>query len=289
MTIDRRPEGQNGRFPMSLPTSARSLVLRPPVQNDQSEGNRHSPSTASAKARQHDLRPDIVPKTAVTVAPDRARDQVAVDGPSSAAVIDQMWQANPLQKLLPSIGERSRRLSQRCLPGRWQNGARDGGGRKLEFEAVAGGRDVDWRRITLVGTSDAVEENLRGPQPTGASRRPMGAAPVFPGPRAVLSPSLRSFARKPTARFRSDRTAPPHVPRPTVDRRDDSDLLADEPGGFFARHWRRVAAAWLTAFATLLPICARVGSPSPTPKRSRPERTLPSRRGRSSTETASSS
>jgi polyhydroxyalkanoate synthase len=51
----------------------------------------------AAEAREH----DIVPERAVTVAPDSARDQVPVDGLLPAAVIDQMRQANPLQKLLP--------------------------------------------------------------------------------------------------------------------------------------------------------------------------------------------
>jgi polyhydroxyalkanoate synthase subunit PhaC len=51
----------------------------------------------AAEAREH----DIVSEKAVTVAPDSARDQVPVDGLLSAAVIDQMWQANPLHKLLP--------------------------------------------------------------------------------------------------------------------------------------------------------------------------------------------
>ena len=52
---------------------------------------------AATEAQQH----DIVLETAVTVAPDPARDQMPVDGLPTAAVIDQIWQANPLQKLLP--------------------------------------------------------------------------------------------------------------------------------------------------------------------------------------------
>ena len=36
------------------------------------------------------------------------------------AAIDQLWQANPLQKLPRIDWGRSRRLYRRCLPGRWQ-------------------------------------------------------------------------------------------------------------------------------------------------------------------------
>src|SRR5690242_19285977 len=100
MTIGRRPEGQNGRFPMShisKITGASTTSPKRPKRR-KSRAPRRPPA---AKARQHHIVQGIVPKTAVTVASDRARDQVPVDGPSPAAAIDQMWQANPLQKLLP--------------------------------------------------------------------------------------------------------------------------------------------------------------------------------------------
>ena len=73
----------------------------------------------AAEAREH----DIVPERAVTVAADSARDQVPVDGLLPAAVIDQMRQANPLQKLLPvDWGAITQALSTLCAR------SRDGGG-----------------------------------------------------------------------------------------------------------------------------------------------------------------
>lgn len=55
------------------------------------------PRPRSTEARQHDM----IQQRAGTGAPDSARVQKAVDEPPPAAVIDQMWQANPLEKLLP--------------------------------------------------------------------------------------------------------------------------------------------------------------------------------------------
>ena len=81
---------------MSLPVSITGASTTNPQRPERrkSRAPRRLPAT---EAQQH----DIVPETAVTVAPDPARGQVPVDGLPTAAVIDQMWQANPLQKLLP--------------------------------------------------------------------------------------------------------------------------------------------------------------------------------------------
>jgi poly[(R)-3-hydroxyalkanoate] polymerase subunit PhaC len=73
-TNPRRPERRKSRAPRRLPAT---------------------------KAQQHDIVHDIVLETAVSVAPDASRGQVPADGLPTAAVIDQMWQANPLQKLVP--------------------------------------------------------------------------------------------------------------------------------------------------------------------------------------------
>ena len=81
---------------MSLPVSITGASTTNPQRPERrkSRAPRRPPAT---EAQQH----DIVLETAVTVAPDPARDQVPVDGLPIAAAIDQMWQANPLQKLLP--------------------------------------------------------------------------------------------------------------------------------------------------------------------------------------------
>ena len=81
---------------MSLPVSITGASTTNPQRPERrkSRAPRRLPAT---EAQQH----DIVPETAVTVAPDPARGQVPVDGLPTAAVIDQMWQANSLQKLLP--------------------------------------------------------------------------------------------------------------------------------------------------------------------------------------------
>ncbi len=85
---------------MSLPVSITGASTTNPQRPERrkSRAPRRLPAT---EAQQHDIVHDIVLETAVTVAPDPARDQVPVDGLPTAAVIDQMWQANPLQKLLP--------------------------------------------------------------------------------------------------------------------------------------------------------------------------------------------
>ena len=85
---------------MSLPVSTTGASPTNPQRPERrkSRAPRRLPAT---KAQQHDIVHDIVLETAVTVAPDPARDQLPVDGLPTAAVIDQMWQANPLQKLLP--------------------------------------------------------------------------------------------------------------------------------------------------------------------------------------------
>jgi len=117
---------------MSLPVSITGASTTNPQRPERrkSRAPRRLPAT---EAQQH----DIVPETAVTVAPDPARGQVPVDGLPTAAVIDQMWQANPLQKLLPvdweaitqalsTLGARSMAdpvnatTVGRWVPGRWQ-------------------------------------------------------------------------------------------------------------------------------------------------------------------------
>ena len=85
---------------MSLPVSITGALTTNPQRPERrkSRAPRRLPAT---EAQQHDIVRDIVLETAVTVAPDPARDQVPVDGLPTAAVIDQIWQANSLQKLLP--------------------------------------------------------------------------------------------------------------------------------------------------------------------------------------------
>src|ERR1700694_5370157 len=85
---------------MSLPVSITGASANNPQRPERrkSRAPRRLPAT---EAQQHDIVHDIVLETAVTVAPDPARDQVPVGGLPAAAVIDQMWQANPLQKLVP--------------------------------------------------------------------------------------------------------------------------------------------------------------------------------------------
>ena len=81
---------------MSLPISITGASTPNPQRPERRKSRAHRRLPAT-EAQQH----DIVLETAVTVAPDPARDQMPVDGLPTAAVIDQMWQANPLQKLLP--------------------------------------------------------------------------------------------------------------------------------------------------------------------------------------------
>ena len=85
---------------MSLPVSITGASTTNPQRPERRKSRAHRRLPAT-EAQQHDIVHDIVLETAVTVAPDPARDQVPVDGLPTAAVIDQMWQANPLQKLLP--------------------------------------------------------------------------------------------------------------------------------------------------------------------------------------------
>ncbi|MFZ0670437.1 MAG: alpha/beta fold hydrolase, partial [Pseudolabrys sp.] len=84
---------------MSLPVSITGASTTNPQRPERrkSRAPRRLPAT---EAQQHDIVRDVL-ETAVTVAPDPTLDQVPVDGLPTAAVIDQMWQANPLQKLLP--------------------------------------------------------------------------------------------------------------------------------------------------------------------------------------------
>src|ERR1700694_5930512 len=85
---------------MSLPVSITGASATNPQRPERrkSRAPRRLPAT---EAQQHDIVHDIVLETAVTVAPNPAPGRVRVDGLPTAAVIDQMWQANPLQKLLP--------------------------------------------------------------------------------------------------------------------------------------------------------------------------------------------
>src|SRR3954454_16384502 len=81
---------------MSLPVSITGASTTNP-QRPERRKSRAPRRPSATEAQQH----DIVLETAVTVAPDPAQDQVPVDGLPIAAAIDQMWQANPLRKLLP--------------------------------------------------------------------------------------------------------------------------------------------------------------------------------------------
>ncbi len=85
---------------MSLPVSITGVSTPNPQRPERRKSRAHRRLPAT-EAQQHDIVHDIVLETAVTVAPDPARDQMPVDGLPAAAVIDQMWQANPLQKLVP--------------------------------------------------------------------------------------------------------------------------------------------------------------------------------------------
>ena len=84
---------------MSLPVSTTGASPTNPQRPERrkSRAPRRLPAT---EAQQHDVVHDTL-EAAVTVAADPARDQLPVDGLPTAAVIDQIWQANPLQKLLP--------------------------------------------------------------------------------------------------------------------------------------------------------------------------------------------
>jgi polyhydroxyalkanoate synthase subunit PhaC len=85
---------------MSLPVSITGASATNPQRPERrkSRAPRRLPAT---EAQQHDIVHDVVLETAVNVAPDPAPGQAPLDGLPTAAVIDQMWQANPLQKLLP--------------------------------------------------------------------------------------------------------------------------------------------------------------------------------------------
>jgi polyhydroxyalkanoate synthase subunit PhaC len=85
---------------MSLPVGITGASATNPQRPERrkSRAPRRVPAT---EAQQQDIVHDIVLETAVTVAPDPAPGQVPVDELPTAAVIDQMSQANPLQKLLP--------------------------------------------------------------------------------------------------------------------------------------------------------------------------------------------
>ena len=85
---------------MSLPVSITGVSPPNPQRPERRKSRAHRRLPAT-EAQQHDIVHDIVLETAVTVAPDPAPGQVPVDGLPTAAVIDQMWQANPLQKLVP--------------------------------------------------------------------------------------------------------------------------------------------------------------------------------------------
>src|SRR3984893_11836688 len=85
---------------MSRPVSITGASATNP-QRPERRKSRAPRRLLATEAQQHDIVYDIVLETAVTVAPDPAPGQVPVDGLPTAAVIDQMWQANPLQKLLP--------------------------------------------------------------------------------------------------------------------------------------------------------------------------------------------
>jgi polyhydroxyalkanoate synthase subunit PhaC len=85
---------------MSLPVSITGASATNPQRPERRKPRapRRLPAT---EAQQHDIVHDVVLETAVNVAPDPAPGQAPVDGLPTAAVIDQMWRANPLQKLLP--------------------------------------------------------------------------------------------------------------------------------------------------------------------------------------------
>src|SRR6202048_1426348 len=83
---------------MSLPVSITGVSTPNPQRPERRKSRAHRRLPAT-EAQQHDIVHDIVLETAVTVAPDPARDQMPVDGLPAAAVIDQMWQANPRPKI----------------------------------------------------------------------------------------------------------------------------------------------------------------------------------------------
>jgi len=152
-----------------------------------------------------------------------------------AAVIDQLWQANPLQKLLPidwgAITQALSTLSARSMADPVHAAAVAANlSLKLWQEAVetwigAGSR---WW-----GLATPTEDKLRGPAADRRFEAPEWEQHPFFRPQAGLSRHRCPASRGSRPRgCRSDRTAPPHVPRPTVDRRDESDpVSADEPGG----------------------------------------------------------
>src|ERR1700686_2687628 len=84
---------------MSLPVSITGASTPNPQRPERRKSRAHR-GLPGTEAQQHDIVHDIVLETAVTVAPDPARDQMPVDGLPAAAVIDHMWQAQPLQKLV---------------------------------------------------------------------------------------------------------------------------------------------------------------------------------------------
>src|SRR6202051_3232207 len=79
---------------MSLPVSITGVSTPNPQRPERRKSRAHRRLPAT-EAQQHDIVHDIVLETAVTVAPDPARDQMPVDGLPAAAVIDQMWQGQP--------------------------------------------------------------------------------------------------------------------------------------------------------------------------------------------------
>ena len=178
----------------------------------------------------------MVLETAVTFAPDPARDQMPVDGLPTAAVIDQMWQANPFQKLLPvdweAITQALSTLGVRSMadPVNATMVAANLNMRLLQGAAETWiGTAARWW-----GLATPTEDKLPGP---AADRR--FEAPEWeqhPFFRVVKQCYLAIAAQLREEADREvpdpDRTASPHVPRPTVDRCDKSYLVfADEPGG----------------------------------------------------------
>ena len=237
MTIDRRPEGQNGRFPMSLHVSKITGA-----------------STTSPK------RPNSKEIPGLPV--DRLRPKLASTTSSMASYRKQRSRSRLIGRgtRCLSTGRRPPPRSTRCgRPIRyrssclWIRGAITQALSTLSarsmadpVHAAAVGANLSlklWQEAaeTWIGAASRwwglaapTEDKLRGPAADRRFEAPeMGAAPVFPGPQAELSRYRCAASRGSRPRgSRSDRTAPPHVPRPTVDRRDESDLVsADEPGG----------------------------------------------------------
>ena len=263
MTIDRRPEGQNGRFPMSLHVSKITGASTTSPKRPKRRKSRAPRRPPPAKARQHDIVQDIVPKTAVTVAPDRARDQVPVDGPSPAAMIDQLWQANPLQKLLPvdwgAITQALSTLSARSMAD------------PVHAAAVAANLSLKlWQEAaeTWIGAASRwwglatpTEDKLRGP---AADRR-------FEAPEWEQHPFFRVLKQSYLAiaaqlREEADREVPDPTERHRLMFHVQQLIDATSPTLFLPTNPAALRKALETGggsvadgLATLLPICARVG------------------------------